>query len=113
MRQRWQAKLKAVATELRRRLHDPIPEVGAYLRTVVRGHSQYYGVPMNIPALSAFRHGIGRIWRQVLGRRSQTAHVTWTRMRRLVERWLPSVRVCHPYPLARFAVTTQGKNRMR
>jgi RNA-directed DNA polymerase len=113
MRQRWQAKLKAVATELRRRLHQPIPEVGAYLRAVVRGHVQYYGVPMNTPALSAFRHGIGRVWRQVLGRRSQTAHVTWTRMLRLLQRWLPSVRVCHPYPLARFAVTTQGKNRMR
>jgi RNA-directed DNA polymerase len=113
MRQRWQAKLKAVATELRQRLHQPIPEVGAYLRAVVRGHLQYYGVPMNTPALSAFRHGIGRVWRQVLGRRSQTAHVTWTRMVRLLQRWLPSVRVCHPYPLARFAVTTQGKNRMR
>jgi group II intron reverse transcriptase/maturase len=113
MRQRWQAKLKAVATELRQRLHQPIPEVGAYLRAVVRGHVQYYGVPMNTPALCAFRHGIGRVWRQVLGRRSQTAHVTWTRMIRLVRQWLPLVRVCHPYPLARFAVTTQGKNRRR
>jgi hypothetical protein len=113
MRQRWQAKLKAVATELRQRLHQPIPDTGAYLRAVVRGHFQYYGVPMNTPALCAFRHGIGRVWRQVLGRRSQTAHVTWTRMLRLLQRWLPPVRVCHPYPLARFAVTTQGKNRMR
>jgi RNA-directed DNA polymerase len=113
MRQRWQVKLKTVATELRQRLHQPIPETGAYLRAVVRGHFQYYGVPMNIPALCAFRHGIGRIWRQVLGRRSQTAQVTWPRMVRLVQRWLPLVRVCHPYPLARFAVTTQGKNRMR
>jgi RNA-directed DNA polymerase len=113
MRQRWQAKLEAVAQELRQRLHDPIPAVGAYLRAVVRGHLQYYGVPMNIPALSAFRHGIGRVWRQVLSRRSQTAHVPWTRMRRLIKQWLPPVRVCHPYSLARFAVTTQGKNRMR
>ena len=32
MRQRWQAKLKEVKTELWRRLHDPIPETGAYLR---------------------------------------------------------------------------------
>jgi hypothetical protein len=56
----WQAKLKAVATELRQRL-QLIPEVGAYLRAVVRGHVQYYGVPMNTPALCAFRHGIGRV----------------------------------------------------
>jgi group II intron reverse transcriptase/maturase len=113
MRQRWQAKLKAVATELRRRLHWPIPEVGAYLRAVVRGHFQYYGVPMNTYALNAFRQALGRLWRRILARRSQTAHVAWARMRRLIARWLPPVHVCHPNPLARFAVTTQGKNRMR
>lgn len=68
---------------------------------------------MNTPALNAFRQAIGRLWRQVLGRRSQTACVSWARMQRLMARWLPPVRVCHPYPLVRFAVTTQGKNRMR
>src|SRR6266498_3934905 len=113
MRQRLQAKLKAVATELRRRLHEPIPDVGAYLRAVVRGHYQYYGVPWNTYAIRAFRHAIGRLWRQALARRSQTARVTWTRMGRLIARWLPPARVCHPYPWVRFAVTTQGKNRMR
>ena len=113
MRQRCQAKLKAVATELRRRLHHPIPEVGAYLRSVVRGHIQYYGVPMNLPALKAFCLAVARIWRRVLSRRSQTAAVSWTRMRRLLARWLPPVRVCHPYPLDRFAVMTSGKSRMR
>ena len=113
MRQRWQTKLKAVATALRQRLHLPIPDVGAYLRAVVRGHFQYYGVPMNTSALQAFRQAIVRLWRWALGRRSQTAHVPWTRMRRLVTRWLPPVRVCHPYPLVRFGVMTQGKSRMR
>jgi hypothetical protein len=29
MRQRWQAKLQEVKTELRRRLHDPVPDQGA------------------------------------------------------------------------------------
>jgi RNA-directed DNA polymerase len=94
-------------------LHQPIPDVGAYLRAVVRGHFQYYGVPMNTSALQAFRQAIVRLWRWALGRRSQTAHVTWTRMRRLVTPWLPPVRVCHPYPLVRFGVMTQGKSRMR
>jgi RNA-directed DNA polymerase len=113
MRQRMQATLKAVATELRRRLHEPIREVGAYLRAVVRGHCQYYGVPMNTHAIRAFRHAIGRMWRQALARRSQTARITWTRMCRLITHWLPPARVCHPYPWVRFAVTTQGKSRMR
>ena len=113
MRQRVQAKLKAVATELRRRLHDPIGEVGAYLRAVVRGHCQYYGVPLNTYALYGFRQAIGRLWRQALARRSQTARVTWAFMRRVIAQWLPPARVCHQYPLQRFAVTTQGKSRMR
>jgi RNA-directed DNA polymerase len=113
MRQRVRAKLKAVATELRRRLHEPIPTVGAYLRAVVRGHAQYYGVPRNTYATRAFRYAIGRLWRQALARRSQTARLSWTRMRRLIAQWLPPARVCHPYPWVRFAVTTQGKSRMR
>jgi RNA-directed DNA polymerase len=113
MRQRLQAKLKAVALALQRRLHDPISETGAYLGAVVRGHCQYYGVPLNTYAIRAFRDAIGRLWRRMLARRSQRARLTWTRMSRLIARWLPPARVCHPYPSVRFAVTTQGKNRMR
>jgi hypothetical protein len=45
MRKKWQAKLKEVSVELRRRMHDPVPEQGAYLRSVVTGHARYYGVP--------------------------------------------------------------------
>ena len=113
MRQRWRAKLQVVATELRRRLHQPIPQVGAYLGAVVRGHIQYYGVPGNIPALQAFHNAVTRLWRRVLSRRSQRAQVNWTRLRRLAARWLPRVRVCHPWPSVRFAVMTQGRSRMR
>jgi group II intron reverse transcriptase/maturase len=40
MRRRWQAKLQAVKTELRQRLHDPIPDQGAYLRSVLVGHTR-------------------------------------------------------------------------
>jgi group II intron reverse transcriptase/maturase len=34
MRQRWQAKLRALKDELWRRMHTPIPEQGAYLRSL-------------------------------------------------------------------------------
>src|SRR2546427_7517444 len=54
VRTRWQAKLRAVKAELRCRLHQPVPEQGAYLRAVILGHNRYYGVPRNSPALSAF-----------------------------------------------------------
>lgn len=113
MRQRWQAKLQAVKLELRRRLHLPIPEVGAYLRAIVRGHVNYYGVPMNAHAITSFHRAVGRLWHRMLLRRSQTARVPWSRMERLIRRWLPPARVCHPYPLVRFGVVTQGKSRMR
>jgi hypothetical protein len=46
-------------------------------------------------------------------RRSQTAFVSWERMRRLLARWLPVPHICHPYPNQRMAFITQGKSRMR
>jgi RNA-directed DNA polymerase len=102
IRQRLQAKLGEVKTELQRRMHQPIPEVGKWLGAVVRGHLQYYGVPMNMPALFLFRSRIGWLWQRVLSRRSQNGHVDWDRMRRLIDRWLPPLRTYHPYPLYRF-----------
>ncbi|MDF1556444.1 MAG: group II intron reverse transcriptase/maturase [Deferrisomatales bacterium] len=106
IRKRLQAKLKQVKTGLRRRLHDPVPEVGRWLRSVVGGHVRYYGVPMNGPALHLFRFQVGRLWYRSLRRRSQKARLTWERMRRLIDRWLPPARVCHPYPLRRLGVIT-------
>lgn len=106
IRKRLQAKLSAVKAELRRRLHDPIPVVGAWLRQVVSGHVRYYGVPMNGPAIGLFRFQVGWLWHRALARRSHTGHVAWERMRRLIERWLPPARICHPYPLRRLGVIT-------
>ena len=106
IRKRLQAKLSEVKVDLRRRLHDPIPAVGTWLRSVVGGHIRYYGVPMNSPALHVFRFQVGRLWHRTLSRRSQNGRVPWDRMRRLIDRWLPPARVCHPYPLRRRGVIT-------
>ena len=106
MRKRLQAKLNEVQTELRRRMHDPVPEVGQWLRSVVSGHFRYYGVPMNAPALHIFRFQTGHLWHRALSRRSQTGRVLWDRMRRLISHWLPPVRLYHPYPLRRMGVVT-------
>jgi Reverse transcriptase (RNA-dependent DNA polymerase) len=113
MRQRWQAKLRALKEELRRRMHTPIREQGAYLRSVLLGHFRYYDVPMNGPALCAFRKAAGSLWRTVLRRRSQGNHLPLRRMGRFIARWFPPARVCHPYPLVRLGVFTQGGSRMR
>ena len=106
IRKRMQAKLSEVKAELKRRMHAPIPEVGKWLRSVVGGHNRYYGVPLNSRALAAFRHQVGQYWQHALSRRSQHGHVLWDRMKRLIDRWLPLPRVCHPYPSRRPCVTT-------
>jgi group II intron reverse transcriptase/maturase len=105
-RKRLQAKLNEVKAELQRRMHDPIPDQGSWLRSVVGGHVRYYGVPMNSPALTLFRFRVGWLWHRALSRRSQTGRVLWDRMRRLIARWLPPAHVCHPYPLRRLGVIT-------
>jgi group II intron reverse transcriptase/maturase len=104
MRQRLLKKLKSLSEELRRRRHEPIPVQGRYLRAVVQGHINYYGVPFNSPALHAFRHQVIRRWHHWLCRRSQRAYVTWERMKRYAVRWIPPARIIHPYPAARFGV---------
>jgi group II intron reverse transcriptase/maturase len=106
IRKRLQAKLSEVKTELKRRMHEPIPEVGKWLRSVVGGHIRYYGVPMNGPALTTFRFQVGWLWHRALSRRSQNGRVLWDRMRRLIARWLPPARIYHPYPLHRLGVVT-------
>ena len=60
----------------------------------------------NRRALSAFRFQVGRHWHRTLSRRSQNGRVLWDRMQRLIDRWLPPARICHPYPLRRMGVIT-------
>jgi hypothetical protein len=105
IRKRLQAKLGAVKTELKRRMHLPVAVQGAWLRSVVGGHIRYYGVPMNNAALSTFRFQVGWLWMRTL-RRGQRHRLTWARMKRHIERWLPPARPCHPYPLKRLGVVT-------
>jgi RNA-directed DNA polymerase len=106
IRKRLQTKLNEVKAELQRRMHEPIPEQGKWLQAVVRGHTRYYGVPSNTPALRLFWFQVGRLWHRALSRRSQKGRVLWDRMRRLITRWLPLPTVCHPYPLRRMGVIT-------
>ena len=104
MRGRMSAKLKEVKTELKARMHAPIPMVGRWLASVLRGHFQYYGVPRNSYAIAAFRLAVIRLWHHVLRRRSQRGEVAWNRMKRLAKRWLPNARIRHPFPEQRLRV---------
>jgi RNA-directed DNA polymerase len=104
-RDRMRAKLRMVKQEMRRRMHQPIPEQGRWLWHVVRGYFNYHAVPMNTRALAVFRAEIARGWNRVLNRRSQKATLTRARMDRLIDDWLPKPRILHPWPDKRFAVT--------
>ncbi len=111
---RVRAKLHALKGGMRRRMHLPIPEQGRWLTRVLAGHYQYYAVPDNSRALNAFRKGLIRHWLRSLRRRSQRpTNVTWERMRRLADQWLPQPRILHPWPEQRFAAITQGRSPVR
>jgi len=113
MRKRLTAKIAGIKLELRKRLHHSIPEVGKWLHSVVDGHMRYFAVPMNGEAVRRFRFEVARLWHRALCRRSQKGRVLWERMYRLIDYYLPKVRVCHLYPLQRLGVTTRGRSRMR
>jgi group II intron reverse transcriptase/maturase len=99
---RMRAKLQEIRQQLRRRMHDAVPETGKWLRSVVQGYFNYHAVAGNGKRLQAFRDAVTRNWRQMLCRRSQKGRVDWERMNRLVRRWIPSVRILQPYPSVRF-----------
>ncbi len=105
-RKRMRTKLAEVKGELRRRMHQSIPEQGAYLRSVIAGYYRYHGVPLNLQALVTFREAVTRLWHHSLRRRSQKHRLTWQRLARYTRRWFPPVRICHPYPWERLRVTT-------
>jgi RNA-directed DNA polymerase len=104
-RDRLRAKLKMVKEAMRRRMHQPIPQQGKWLRQVVLGYFNYHAVPTNFRALKAFRDEITRGWRRALSRRSQKTGLTWAAMNQLIGDWLPKPRIIHPWPDQRFAVT--------
>jgi RNA-directed DNA polymerase len=104
-RDRMRAKLKETKEELRRRMHQPIPEQGRWLGQVVGGFFGYHAVPTNSAALSAFLYHVKNLWRRTLRRRSQKDAFTWARIGRLADAFLPKPVIRHPWPRARFAAT--------
>ncbi|MBV8591841.1 MAG: hypothetical protein JO212_17605 [Acetobacteraceae bacterium] len=98
------AKLGEIKEELRQRMHEPIPEQGQWLKQVVTGFFNYHAVPTNSTALEAFRYYVTVLWHRTLRRRSQKHTLTWERMGKVADYWLPRPRILHPWPSDRFAV---------
>ena len=102
---RMKVALRRIKVQLRHRMHASIPEQGRWLQAVVRGYFAYHAVPTNARALGAFRHYVIDLWRRTLWRRRQKDAMTWARMTRIADAWLPPPRILHPWPDRRFAVT--------
>ena len=98
---RMAAKLKAIKAELRRRMHEPIKDIGEWLRAVVRGYFNYHAVPGNFPRLRSFRHDVIRHWWHAVRRRGQRP-LRRAVFDRIVAQYLPTPTILHPYPLERF-----------
>jgi RNA-directed DNA polymerase len=101
---RMRAKLQAIKQELRRRMHQPIPRQGQWLKQVVTGYFNYHAVPTNGRALATFRFRVIDLWTRTLRRRSQKDRTEWERIKRLANDFLPRSRILHPWPDKRFAV---------
>jgi RNA-directed DNA polymerase len=102
-RDRMRAKLQAIKQELRRRMHQPIPDQGKWLGQVIRGYFNYHAVPTNGRALVGLRDEIVRGWWRTLNRRSQRHSLIWGQMKKLADDWLPQPSILHPWPNQRFA----------
>lgn len=57
----------------------------------------------NSRALQTFRNHIVDLWRRPLRRRSQTDRMTWGRISKVADDFLPKPRILHPWPSDRFA----------
>src|SRR6266850_129583 len=101
-KKRLVAKLQAIKTELKRRRHEPVASVGAWLQKVSSGYYQYHAVPGNLDRLQLFRWRLRWVWYRALSRRSQRSRVSMDRLNRIIDRWIPVPRVLHPYPMQRF-----------
>jgi group II intron reverse transcriptase/maturase len=99
---RLRAAIKAVKERLYQWRHEPVDKVGPWLGAVVRGYLNYHAVPGNWDCIEAFRREVLWAWLRALRRRGQKHRMTWERLKPLVQRWIPSARILHPYPSVRF-----------
>ena len=102
VRKRLLAKLNELKEKLRRRWHEPVADLGKWLRSVVQGYFNYHAVPGNLASLKRFRLEVSKRWLRALRRRGQKHPMTWARLGPLIERWLPIPKILHPYPNLRF-----------
>jgi hypothetical protein len=83
-------------------MHQPLAEVGRWLRSVVQGYFNYHAVPGNLASLRSFRFEVRKRWLRAIRRRSQRSGMTWELLERFAAQWLPLPKILHHYPHLRF-----------
>ena len=73
--------------------HQPILHQARYLKAMLQGHYQYYGVSGNFKSVAAFYRHVIRVWHRYLSRRSQRAYIKWDKYVKILSR----VRLTKPY----------------
>ena len=104
VKKRMRATLAAIRDKLTKKRHEPIGQVGAWLKRVMRGYFNYHAVPDNLKRLKGFRHVVCRAWIKQLRRRSQKDKMTWVQFDRFARQYVPCPLRVHPYPPERFAL---------
>lgn len=99
---RQRATLLRIKEWLRRNLMVNVHDQGRWLRKVLTGLVNYYGVPGNGESLQTFRTEICRHWCKALRRRGNKRPISWVNMTKHIKRWIPTVRIVHPYPNQRW-----------
>ena len=111
IRSKMRRKIKEIKEELKKRMHTPVKETGKWLKSVIQGHFNYYGVPGNRSCLSKFRTELSGIWLKILRKRSQKGYkLTWEKFNKYLKKWIPPAKVTHLQPWQRLCVTTIGKS---
>ncbi len=113
IRKRMRAKLRQIKQQLRERMHDPVPQTGQWLQSIVHGYFNYYAVPGNLKSLGVFRDRVLALWWHTLRRRSQQRSVSWTRILVLAQRWLLNRVRSIPFLTLVSPPLIRDKNRMR
>jgi len=104
-KKRLRESLKEVRIELRKRMHRPKWQTGLWLKSVVRGHMQYFAVPFNFRSIQQYIWEVKRAWFYMLNRRGQKGHMSKEEFFRYANQFIPKARIIHPYPNVRFAAT--------
>ena len=86
-------------------MHDPVPQTGGWLKSVVQGYFNYYAVPGNLTSLGVFRDRVIALWWRSIRRRSQTHRILMDTHSRFGSAMASSTACAPSLPDARFAAT--------